>query len=100
QALHAAAFLSPPGFSQIGWSWDASLVVPFTVAALATCVRTIGDVTISQKINDSDWVRPDMRSISGGALANGVTNVVGGMLGAHGVSTYTSSVGLAAATGV
>jgi xanthine permease XanP len=63
-------------------------------------VRTIGDITICQKINDADWVRPDVRSISGGALANGMTNIVGGMLGAHGVSTYTSSVGLAAATGV
>jgi len=70
------------------------------VAALANCVRTIGDVTICQKINDADWVRPDMKSISGGALANGLTNVLAGAVGAHGVSTYTSSVGLAAATGV
>ncbi|HKC43154.1 MAG TPA: solute carrier family 23 protein [Burkholderiales bacterium] len=100
QTVRAAPLLSPPGFAAQGWAWDASLVLPFAVAALANCVRTIGDVTICQKINDADWVRPDMRSISGGALANGVTNVVGGMLGAHGVSTYTSSVGLAAATGV
>jgi len=100
QTVRAAPLLSPPGFAAHGWGWDASLVLPFAVAALANCVRTIGDVTICQKINDADWVRPDMRSISGGALANGLTNVVGGILGAHGVSTYTSSVGLAAATGV
>ena len=100
QAVQAAPLVSPPGFAAHGWSWHASLAIPFAVAALANCVRTIGDVTICQKINDADWVRPDMRSISGGALANGVTNILGGMCGAHGVSTYTSSVGLAAATGV
>jgi NCS2 family nucleobase:cation symporter-2 len=33
-------------------------------------------------------------------LANGLSNVLGGLVGAHGVSTYTSSVGLAAVTGV
>ena len=100
QTVQAAPLVSPPGFAAHGWSWHATLAVPFAVAALANCVRTIGDVTICQKINDADWVRPDMRSISGGALANGVTNILGGMFGAHGVSTYTSSVGLAAATGV
>jgi xanthine permease XanP len=100
QTVRTAPLVSPPGFAAHGWSWNASLALPFAVAALANCVRTIGDVTICQKINDADWVRPDMRSISGGALANGVTNILGGMFGAHGVSTYTSSVGLAAATGV
>jgi len=100
RTVHAAPLVSPPGFAAHGWSWHASLAIPFAIAALANCVRTIGDVTICQKINDADWVRPDMRSISGGALANGVTNILAGMSGAHGVSTYTSSVGLAAATGV
>jgi NCS2 family nucleobase:cation symporter-2 len=100
ETVRAAPLVSPPGFAAHGWSWHASLAIPFAIAALANCVRTIGDVTICQKINDADWVRPDMRSISGGALANGVTNIVGGIVGAHGVSTYTSSVGLAAATGV
>ena len=100
QTVRAAALVSAPGLAVHGWSWDASLAIAFGVAALSNCVRAIGDVTICQKINDADWVRPDMRSISGGALASGLTNVLGGALGGHGVSTYTSSVGLAAATGV
>ena len=56
----AAPLLSPPGFAGDGWSWHATLAIPFAVAALANCVRTIGDVTICQKMNDADWVRPDM----------------------------------------
>jgi NCS2 family nucleobase:cation symporter-2 len=100
ETVQAAPLVSAPRLAVHGWSWDASLAIAFGVAALANCVRTIGDVTICQKINDADWVRPDMRSIGGGALASGLTNVLGGVLGGHGVSTYTSSVGLAAATGV
>jgi NCS2 family nucleobase:cation symporter-2 len=100
ETVQAAELVSMPGLAAFGWSWDASLALAFGIAAVANCVRTIGDVTICQKINDADWVRPDMRSISGGALASGLTNVLGGALGSHGTSTYTSSVGLAAATGV
>jgi NCS2 family nucleobase:cation symporter-2 len=100
QTVETARYFSVPNFAAHGWSWDANLAIPFAVAALGTCIRGIGDITICQKINDDDWVRPDMRSVSGGVLANGVSNVLGGVLGGHGVSTYTSSVGLAAATGV
>lgn len=99
-ALHQAALVSVPRFAAHGWSWDAALVIPFAIAALGTAIRGVGDITIAQKINDTDWVRPEMRSVSGGVLANGMANVLGGLLGAHGVSTYTSSVGLSAASGV
>jgi NCS2 family nucleobase:cation symporter-2 len=100
RTLQAAEMISLPRLAATGWAWDGSLAVAFIVAAVANCVRTIGDVTICQKINDADWVRPDMRSISGGAMASGISNVIAGAIGGHGVSTYTSSVGLAAATGV
>ena len=100
RTLHDAELVSLPRPAADGWAWDGSLVVAFVVAAVANCVRTIGDVTICQKINDADWVRPDMRSISGGAMASGLSNIIAGAIGGHGTSTYTSSVGLAAATGV
>jgi NCS2 family nucleobase:cation symporter-2 len=100
RTLQDAELVSLPRLAATGWAWDGSLAVAFVVAAVANCVRTIGDVTICQKINDADWVRPDMRSISGGAMASGISNVIAGAIGGHGVSTYTSSVGVAAATGV
>jgi xanthine permease XanP len=95
-----APFVYLPSIARYSWSWDFGLVIPFFVAALATCVRGIGDVTICQKVNDAEWVRPNMRSVSGGVLANGLTNMLAGLFGAHAVSTFTSSVGLAAASGV
>ena len=100
EELNRAALVSVPRFAAHGWSWDAALMIPFAIAALGTAIRGVGDITIAQKINDTDWVRPEMRSVSGGVLANGMANVLGGLLGAHGVSTCTSSVGLASASGV
>lgn len=100
QKLHSADLLSNLRFAEFGWSWETDLALTFGIVAVANCVRTIGDVTISQKINDADWVRPDMRPISGGALASGLTNLLAGFLGTTGTSTSTSNVGLAAATGV
>jgi NCS2 family nucleobase:cation symporter-2 len=98
--IHEAPLLRIPSLIHVGWSFDGGLAVPFAVAALATAIRTMGDVTICQKTNDAEWVRPDLRSLGGGVLANGLVNVAAGVVGTLGISTHTSSVGLAAATGV
>ena len=95
----APVFRVPDG-SHIGWTFDAELVIPFAVAAIAASLRAMGDVTICQKTNDAEWVRPDMHTISGGAGANGLTTMIAGALGTIGTNTSTSNVGLAAATGV
>jgi NCS2 family nucleobase:cation symporter-2 len=98
--LRAEPLLRLPGASHLGWAFDASLMVPFAVAAVAASLRAMGDVTICQKTNDAAWVRPDMRTISGGALANGLCTALAGLVGTIGCNTSTSNVGLAAATGV
>jgi NCS2 family nucleobase:cation symporter-2 len=79
---------------------DATLALPFAVAAIAATLKVIGNVTTSQKANDADLVRPDMRSIAGGVTADGLGSMVAGALGAHGLNSSTPVVGLASATGV
>lgn len=98
--LSAAPMVALPSIDHLGLAFDATLAVPFVVGALAACMRAMGDVTICQKSNDADWVRPDMRSISGGAMANGIGTVLAGLAGSVGLNTSTSNVGLAGATGV
>jgi len=98
--LSAAPIAHLPSIDHLGWSFDAELVVPFVVAAVAASLRAIGDLTICQKTNDADWARPDFGSISGGALANGIGTFLSGILGTIGLNTSTSNVGLAAATGI
>ncbi|MCB1954992.1 MAG: purine/pyrimidine permease [Rhodocyclaceae bacterium] len=99
-ALAEAPLFSVPSMPASNWQWDAALAVPFLIAAVGTVIRCVGDISIAQQINDADWVRPHMRSVGAGVLANGLLNVLSGAVGAHPVSTFTSSVGMSAATGV
>jgi NCS2 family nucleobase:cation symporter-2 len=82
------------------FSWSPTLMLPFVVGALACSLRSIGDVTTSQKINDTDWRRPDMKTIEGAILACGLGNILSGLIGSIGSNTSSSGVGLAGATGV
>ncbi len=100
EVLAAAPLVRLPRLAHLGWSFDTRLVIPFAVAGLATCLRATADITTCQKINDAEWIRPDMRSISRGVLADSMTTVASGLLGSTGVSTHTASVGLTIATGV
>jgi xanthine permease XanP len=76
------------------------LIIPFSITALACCIRAMGDITNSQRINDRDWVRPDMTSIRNGVLADGLSTMFSAFLGSVGGNTYSASVGLTSATGV
>jgi NCS2 family nucleobase:cation symporter-2 len=96
----AAPYVHFPTLGHLGWAFDPALAIPFAVAALAASLRAIGDVTACQKINDLEWTRPDMRSLGGGVLANGLGTVAAGLVGSIGVNTLSSGVGLSSATGV
>jgi NCS2 family nucleobase:cation symporter-2 len=60
----------------------------------------MGAVTSYQKLNDATWVRPNMRSVSGGVLADGLSTVGAGLFGSIGMNPSVSSLGLTTATGV
>ncbi|WP_213958692.1 solute carrier family 23 protein [Variovorax sp. dw_954] len=98
--VSAAPLLALPGLSHPGWSFHSSLLLAFVVGAVAAVLKTIGNVTTSQKANQANWVRADMRTVGGGVMADGLGNVVAGALGAHGMNSSTGAVGLASATGV
>ncbi len=95
-----APLLGVPAVGGVGWSFDVALVVPFAVAAMAALLKTVGDLTTAQRLNDADWVRPDLRGISRGALANGIGSALAGFLGTTGLNASTANIGLAGATGV
>jgi NCS2 family nucleobase:cation symporter-2 len=59
----------------------------------------VGDLTLCQRINDEDWKRTDMNSVSGGLFANGIGTSISGLLGGVAQNTVSSSVGLSLATG-
>jgi NCS2 family nucleobase:cation symporter-2 len=94
-----APFLTLPSVGHYGISFDMALLVPFLVATLSSALKAMGDITICQKINDSEWKRPDMKSISRGIMACAVGNIVSGLSGGLGQSVSSSNVGLSIATG-
>jgi xanthine permease XanP len=94
----AAVFAAPvPVF--YGWHLSWALVLPFVVAALCSTLKSIGDLTTCQKINDAEWKRTDMDSMSGGILADAVGAMSAGLLGGMGQSTSSSNVAMSIATG-
>lgn len=82
-----------------GLAFRWALVLPFLIASLTASLKSVGDLTLCQKINDEDWKRTDMRSVSGGLLANGAGMLISGISGGVAQNTVSSSIGLSLATG-
>ena len=89
-----------PSVGHVGWAFDASLIPPFAVVALAGTLSLIGNISTAQKINNVRWLRPEFRSLSGGLLSNGVASMLSGFVGSPGVDSLSSSIGLSSASGV
>jgi len=92
-------WISFPHRLPVGIGFRLSLLVPFLIASLTASLKTVGDITLCQKINDADWKRTDMQSVSGGLFANGVGTFFSGLLGGVAQNTVSSSIGLSLATG-
>lgn len=84
----------------LSWAFSPLLIVPFCVGALACTLKAVGVVSVNQRMNDTDWVRPHMGSITRGVFADGLGTSASGVLGTVGVNVAPSCTGLIAATGV
>ena len=82
-----------------GWSFDAAMILPVTIAVLCSSLKSVGDLTTCQKINDSEWKRPDLVNVQKGILADALGCFSAGILGGFGQSTSSSNIGLTIATG-
>ncbi|MBP7653929.1 purine/pyrimidine permease [Candidatus Dependentiae bacterium] len=91
-------FFDIPAVSHIRWAFDFSMIIPFFVATLCSTFKTVGDIVTCQKINDSEWRRADMKSLSGGILADGFGGIIPGIIGGFGQSTSSTNIGLSVGT--
>jgi NCS2 family nucleobase:cation symporter-2 len=99
QQIMAKPLMALPDVTLLNWSFDASMIFPFALASLCTSVKTIGNLTTCQKINDADWIRPEMQPIRRGLLTDGLGIVISGLVGGMGQSISSSNVGLSLGTG-
>jgi len=95
-----AAYFGIPHIENMSWDFEPSFIIPFTVATLCSTLKTVGDIATCQKINDADWKRVDMKTVSGGILADGLGGIIPGLIGGFGQSTSSANIGLSLATGV
>lgn len=93
------AWLASPLVGHPGWSFQSALVVPFLIAIICSTLKSVGDLTTCQKINDPEWKRPDLNRIGNGILANSFGVIGAGLLGGMGQSASSANVGLSVATG-
>jgi len=89
-----------PSLHFLQWRFDISLFAPFIIVAIAGTLHLIGNISIAQRINDADWVRPNFASLSRGLLGNGIASAISAMIGSLGINSYSSSIGLSVATGI
>jgi xanthine permease XanP len=89
-----------PSLQFLQWRFDASLIAPFAVVAIAGTLNLIANIPYAQRINDADWVRPDFTSLRGGLVGNGIATVISAVIGSMGVNSYGPCIGLSAATGI
>jgi xanthine permease XanP len=82
-----------------GLTYSLGLAPAFAAAAITSAMRTAGVVTTCQRLNDASWRRPDMGNIRKGVLADGLATLISGALGAPGMSTAPSLVGVSSSTG-
>ncbi len=96
------------GFPEVGWpGYDFSfgpvfwtLVPAFVFVTLVGAVETVGDSVAIQRVA---WRRPravDFRAVQGTVAADGVGNLLSGLLGTVPNTTYSTSVSVAELTGV
>jgi NCS2 family nucleobase:cation symporter-2 len=99
-AVSKASWIGLPHLSDIAWSFDLAIALPFAIAGVAAAMKAAGTITMCQRINDANWVRTDMTSVTRGVLADGLSTTLSGALGGTGTNTSTPAVGLSQATGV
>ena len=94
-----ASWLGIPQF-HLEWSFDPALIAPFAIASIAAAMKAAGTITVCQRINNANWVRPDLPNVTRGVLADGIGTAAAGFAGAVGTNTSTPGVAVAAASGV
>jgi NCS2 family nucleobase:cation symporter-2 len=99
RSLLDAPFLAIPQPHYLAYDFQFRLIPAFLMAATAAMLRTVGVITTCQKINDLDWKRPELKSIQGGIIADGLGCIVGGLMGVMGMNSAVGPVGVAKATG-
>lgn len=99
RSMFDGGFLALPTITVPEWKFEWVLLLPFLMVALISSLDAVAGIVTCQKINQSEWVRPDMDNAGRGVLADGLGVAISGMLGTFGTGVSTSHIALSSATG-
>ncbi len=80
------------------FNFDFALLAVIVVVGLLGQFDTFASTVIVDRMDDADWHRPDMKTAGGGVMANGIGNVLSGLLGAMPTGASSANIGLSHAT--
>lgn len=92
-------FLALPTITLPEWRFQWALLIPFLMTALVSSLDSVAGIVTCQKINQTEWVRPDMDSVGRGILADGTGVAIAGALGTLGTGVSSAHIALSSATG-
>ena len=94
------AVVALPIYTELAYSFDLRVLIPFVVITVAGVVDNIGDFSACQSADDPYFKKPNWKSIESGIRGNALGTVVSGLLGGPIQSTATTNIGIAGASGI
>lgn len=100
RSLSEQSVVALPIYSELAFSFDVRMVVPFLIVTIAAVVDNIGDFSACQSSDDPNWKKPDWRSVERGIRGSALGTAISGLLGGSIQSTATTNIGIAGASGI
>ena len=85
------------GMLDVSFSW--TLLPAFLIVSITGALKSMGNLTMCEKVNDANWKAPDLDRIGGGLMADSFAVTVSGLLGGMASDTSASNVALSSASG-
>jgi NCS2 family nucleobase:cation symporter-2 len=85
------------GMTDLAFRW--SLLPMFVIVSVTGALKSMGNLTMCEKVNDADWKAPNLERIGNGLLADSAALTVSGLIGGMASDTSASNVGLSTASG-
>jgi len=85
------------GMGEISFRW--SLLPTFLIVSVTGALKTMGNLTLCEQINDPGWKEPDLDRIGDGLMADALAVTASGLLGGMASDTSASNVALTKASG-
>lgn len=98
QVLHDVPLLALPRVAAPVLSLDAGMMVAVALVAVLTQLDMLGSVIMLDKMDDADWKRANMQAVGNGIKANGLGDLLMGMLGGFPTCVSSANIALVYAT--